>query len=89
MGKTYLEVVYFLYLVFIASLSVQRAGGSLLEGFCHKILYLFINGLVYSFMKHAFIDGSLWALWKQQQAKQPLIYGPYFLVVETKKSSHK
>lgn len=35
-------------------------------------------------MKYAFIDGSLWESWKQQQAKQPLIYGPYLLVVETK-----
>lgn len=30
------------------------------------------------------IDGSLRHCRKQQEAKQPLIYGPYLLVVETK-----
>lgn len=49
-----------------------------------KFFICFFNGLVCLFMKYAFIDGSLWESWKQQQAKQPLIYGPYLLVVETK-----
>lgn len=29
-----------------------------------KLLHLFINGPTYSFIKHIFTDGVLWALWK-------------------------
>lgn len=46
-GKTYLEVVCLWHVVFIASLPVQRAGGALAKGFCHKILCLFMDLLVH------------------------------------------
>lgn len=48
-GSTYSEVVYFRHLVFVASLSVQRTGGSLSEVFRRRFfICLFMDAFLHS-----------------------------------------